>query len=385
MKHFALIAPLTMALATLPLVGCVEPVLTIQPAELPNAVEDQDYEVQLTADGETDVDWNARTADLPPGLTLSSRGLLAGEPTTPGTYEFTIYAEDDRGLGSAAGSATYTITVIEQLEIDDDLDIGRVDEAYDASVPITGGVEPYVVTIDFLPAGLQQDGTTARIFGTPINEYDARDLRVTVTDAGDPQQTTIETVTLVVRPEAVAITTTSLPAAAVDTAYSQQLTAINGNQPYTWAVIDGAIPGISENANRLRLDSATGTISGVPGLSATTGTFTVQVSDSNTPPSTDTIELKLVINVTITTASLPAAIIGEQYNQALGAGAGLPPYTWSLAHGSAPPEGLQLSANGVVSGIPTAAATTQTFTAIVTDSDDPATSASQEITIEVTP
>jgi len=45
---------------------------------------------------------------LPPGLALSSLGVLAGLPTTAGTYTFTVRATDDLGL---TGTREYTLIV----------------------------------------------------------------------------------------------------------------------------------------------------------------------------------------------------------------------------------------------------------------------------------
>ena len=62
--------------------------------------------------------------------------------------------------------------------------------------------------------------------------------------------------------------------------------------------------------------------------------------------------------LTITTPTLPDATVGTNYTAQLAAVGGQPPYTWSSTPGSpAPPPGLDLATNGVVSGIPTTAAT----------------------------
>ncbi len=55
----------------------------------------------------------------------------------------------------------------------------------------------------------------------------------------------------------------------------------------------------------------------------------------------------------ITTDSLPAANVGIAYNQNLGAAGGTMPYTWSLTAGALP-GGLNLSADGLISGTPAA-------------------------------
>jgi len=75
------------------------------------------------------------------------------------------------------------------------------------------------------------------------------------------------------------ITTPSLPASSVGSAYSRTLAATGGTLPYTWSVISGSLPA------GLSLDPATGAITGTITASGTP-TFTVQVTDSKTPPET---------------------------------------------------------------------------------------------------
>ncbi len=76
------------------------------------------------------------------------------------------------------------------------------------------------------------------------------------------------------------ITTTSLPAATVGTAYITDLSALGGMPPYTWSIAAGDLP------DGLTLTASSGVISGIP---TTVGTFnfTAQVSagdDSVTRP-----------------------------------------------------------------------------------------------------
>lgn len=55
------------------------------------------YNVQLQATGGSPpYTWSLATnsAGLPPGLTLSSSGVISGSPTTPGIYDFTVQATD---------------------------------------------------------------------------------------------------------------------------------------------------------------------------------------------------------------------------------------------------------------------------------------------------
>ena len=144
------------------------------------------------------------------------------------------------------------------------------------------------------------------------------------------------------------ITTTTLPAGTVETAYSQTLTA-TGTRPITWEIIEGDLP------DGLSLSAAT--ISGTP---TTAGTFEFTVKAENSEGD-DTAELSITIAAapvkpTITTeVDLPEAKVGEEYTFTFEA-TGDAPITWTLVGGSSI-AGLTLSSTGVLSGVPTAAIT----------------------------
>lgn len=93
--------------------------------------------------------------------------------------------------------------------------------------------------------------------------------------------------TLTVQPGPLAITTTSLPAGNVATAYATGLAASGGTAPYSWAVISGTLP------PGLTLSSA-GQISGTPTASATY-TFIVQVSDGGSPQQNASKQLTITV------------------------------------------------------------------------------------------
>jgi len=85
--------------------------------------------------------------------------------------------------------------------------------------------------------------------------------------------------------------------------------------------------------------------------------------------------------VSITTSSLPTAKLGVAYSKSLAATGGTAPYSWSLASGTLP-AGLSLSSAGVISGTPTAQGTSN-FTVRVTDSSNPAQSATKALSLSV--
>lgn len=188
-------------------------------------------------------------------------------------------------------------------------------------------------------------------------------------------------VTINKRPTALTITTTSLAAGTVGTAYSATLAATGGITPYTWAVSSGSLPA------GLTL-STSGTISGTPTAEGSS-TFTILVTDSFIPKANTASEsFTLTINATklsiTTTSPLPNGTIGTAYSDTLAATGGTTPYSWSLASGSSLPTGLSLNSSGVISGTPTTSGTTS-FTVQVTDTSSPVQTATANLSLTISP
>jgi hypothetical protein len=149
--------------------------------------------------------------------------------------------------------------------------------------------------------------------------------------------------------------------------------------PYQYSLIGGSLP------PGLTLASS-GQVSGTP-TNAGGWSFWVNLSDQNPPsaswcvPADAQREFTITINgagspapgpspgpapapaLSITTSSLPMATVGATYSTTLSASGGSGTKTWTVTAGSLP-AGLSLSANGVVSGTPTAQGTAS-FTANV--------------------
>lgn len=173
------------------------------------------------------------------------------------------------------------------------------------------------------------------------------------------------------------ITTSSLPAASVGEPYSSAIGVSGGVPPYTFSITAGSLP------PGLTLESSIGVISGTP-TQAGTSNFSVGVQDSNpvtAATATASFAMTVVVPLVITSTTLPADRVGIAYSQTLTASGGTPPYTWSLSGTSVLPTGLALSLQGVISGTPTTAGTTN-FTLQVTDSASQATGGALSITIE---
>ncbi len=174
---------------------------------------------------------------------------------------------------------------------------------------------------------------------------------------------------------ALSVTTSSLAAGTVGTAYSATLAATGGTAPYTWAVSTGTLP------SGLSLSSA-GVISGTPTTTASASlVFTTTDSAKNTANSAG---LTLTINpatLAVSTTSLPNGTVGTAYSVPLVATGGTAPYVWSLKTGTLP-AGLSLSAAGVISGTPTATANATGLVFQVTDANTK-TAMSSELSVSV--
>jgi hypothetical protein len=89
--------------------SCPCPAITIAPAALPQMVVDTDFRQVLAGSGGTaPYAYALAGGSLPPGLTLSAAGVLAGRPTALGRFTFTVSAQDTRQC-SAVRSFTATV------------------------------------------------------------------------------------------------------------------------------------------------------------------------------------------------------------------------------------------------------------------------------------
>lgn len=87
-------------------------------------------------------------------------------------------------------------------------------------------------------------------------------------------------------------------------------------------------------------------------------------------------------SLTITTSTLPLAVVGTPYSLTMGATGGTSPYTWTVSAGALP-GGLSLNADGTISGTPnTRGAVSVTFS--VTDAASATTSASLSMPVTST-
>lgn len=356
--------------------------LLITTTSLPNGVTTKTYNAALQSSGGTGaVTWSVTVGSLPTGLVLNAAtGVISGTPTTAGSTSFTVMATDSAVPTPQTKTQALSITVIPVLSITTtSLPDGTVQSAYSQTLQSSGGsgAVTWSITTGTLPAGLSLNANSGAITGTPTTPGTSN-FTVKAVDSGSPQQTATQALSIKVSPAPLAVTTTSLPNGALNTAYSATLQSSGGTPPVMWTVTLGVLPG------GLTLNSSTGAITGTP---TATGTFnfTVTATDSGVPVQTASQALSIIVSVAplvVTTTTLPSGTVSNSYNATLQATGGTPPVTWAVTVGALP-AGLALNAStGAITGTPTTAATSN-FTVQATDSATPAQVKNQPLSITV--
>ncbi|MDW8412838.1 MAG: putative Ig domain-containing protein [Acidobacteriota bacterium] len=351
--------------------------LTFSPPTLPGGTIGTPYSQTITASGGTaPYTFSVSAGTLPPGLTLSTGGVLSGTPGGPAnTYTFTVTATDTNGC---SGGQIYTITIsCPTITLSPaTLPNGSVGTPYSQTISAVGGTAPYTfgVTVGALPAGLTLNSATGVLSGTPTVPPGTYTFTVTATDANGCTGT--QTYTVTISCPTITLSPGVLPNGVVGFAYSQTITAAGGATPYTFSVSAGALPpGLILTTS----GPNTATISGSP-TSVGTYTFTVTATDNNgcTGSQSYTVTITTCPTITLSPLTLPSGTVGTSYSQTITASGGVAPHTFSAA--GTLPTGLTLSTGGVLSGTPTAAGS-YTFTVTATDANGCTGSQTYTVTI----
>jgi hypothetical protein len=360
------------------------PTITLSPSTLPAATAGVAYSQTITASGGTaPYTFSLASGALPPGLTLSSSGVLSGTPTTVGSFTFTVTATDALSCG---GSRTYTVAVnCPTITISPaTLPNGTTGVAYSQTITASGGTAPYTFSVisGSLPPGLTLS-SSGLLSGTPTT-VGSSGFTVRATDSVGCLAARIYALVINAPPcPTITLSPSTLPAATAGVGYSQTITASGGTAPYTFSVVSGALP------NGLSLSSG-GVLSGTPGT-AGTYTFAVTATDAVSCGGTLTYTVTVVcptITISPTTLS-PTSVSGApqfaNYSQQLTASGGTGPYAFSITSGSLP-SGITLSSTGLLSGqtqLQTALVGSFTFTVTARDASNCPASQAYTLTVPV--
>ena len=239
------------------------------------------YSDTLTAaGGTTPYTWSVNAGTLPPGLSLSSAGVLAGTPATAGSYPFTVNVVDaNNGIATASITLVVSSGVALSFTAPPNTDVGL---GYSDTLTATGGTGPntWSVSAGSLPAGITLNASTGVLAGTATTAGTSS-FTVKVTDAVGQSATKAAGIVVAARPS---LAFPAPPAGQASVAYSDTLTVTGGTGPFTWSVPGGGLP------PGLTLNASTGVLAGTP-AAAGSFAFTVQVSDAFAVTATEAVTL----------------------------------------------------------------------------------------------
>jgi len=135
------------------------------------------------AGGVSPFTWTQPSGTLPPGLSLSSSGVISGTATVEGTYTFDVMVTDANG---STDRTTLTITIQPQVTITTNtLPPGVVGTSYSFPLGAAGGLPDYAWAqpTGVLPDGITLDSVTGILAGTPTTAG-AYTFQILITDAG---------------------------------------------------------------------------------------------------------------------------------------------------------------------------------------------------------
>jgi len=131
------------------------PPLAIDVVDLTEATVGSAYDVVLVATGgQIPYTWQVATGVLPPGLALSSAGLIAGVPQATGQFSFSVRVANQSGRSA---SASFALTATNALRVlTTSLPEVEAGSSYQATMEATGGAPPYqwMLVEGQLPDGL---------------------------------------------------------------------------------------------------------------------------------------------------------------------------------------------------------------------------------------
>lgn len=319
--------------------------------ELPYGTVGSSYSITLASPetGKPPFVWSIpyQYGKIPPGLNLTSSGLISGIPTETGLWNFTIKVEDNAGIAITRDIKIEIKTKLAILTAS--LPQGRVGESYNANLNTEGIDPPFIWSVPSgygnFPPGLNlnssgsitgvptepgkwgftarvkdsSDASAARDFVVEIRPYLSYPESISSTESITSSQPTTLTqqpfIPSLPSPAPISypsITTFTLSSATSGITYRETLIASSGSPPYKWNISSGALP------SGLSLDSSSGLISGSPTSNqGGYNYFTVRVEDSKNISWTKSLYMEVKIPPSLTLLSPKGGeklILGTPYD-----------------------------------------------------------------------
>jgi hypothetical protein len=231
----------------------------INDTAVPGAAVSSPYAYQLqTSGGSPPHSFRISSGDLPPGIALTSEGLLTGTPIAPGSYAFYVEAKD------AWNPPMFSQRLIEMIVLPK-LPPAEVGKLFATMLRYKDQPLRWEIASGSLPAGLDLDSRIATIRGTPTASG-SYPLTIAAPDA-DGRMVLLQ-ITVRIAPR-LAISSTSLRAGTHGRPYTASFASVGGVRPVEWRITRGRLP------IGLRLNTSTARLSGRP---QTTGRFPLTVT-----------------------------------------------------------------------------------------------------------
>ncbi|KPA12862.1 Ig domain-containing protein [Candidatus Magnetomorum sp. HK-1] len=320
---------------------------------------------------------------LPSGLMLNDKtGVIYGTPDRIGFYNFNVTVIDQKLPSPQFVHQTLSMRISNKLIIISSAVLPKVQKNNEMTPLIlkaAGGKSPlfWEITAGALPGGIQLDQNRGIISGNPKDKGNAI-FTIKVTDNDDM---TAEKEFFWLITDSLSFGTRILTDAIKNEAYEQIINGRGGYPPYFWRITSGSL------LSGLEFNNRTGTIYGVPLKENEIRSFTVEISDSDTPAQTASRTFTMMTtskSLYIITSDLPLARKNQMYNQLIRADLGSPPYSWRRKSGDLP-DGISLiddPETARLEGKPTETGEFY-FEIEVSDSSFPKNVATQEYLLEV--
>lgn len=200
-------------LAFITMVGCAgsvprngPPALNIAQFTLANGVIGLSYrQLLVVSGGVPPYTWTISAGALPPGLSVTTDGIISGTPTTLGKFSFTAKVVDSETPTQAVNTLSTSITINPVLTfVSSPLPVGLVGGPYSTTIAATNGLPPYTYALADptnhpLPPGLAlttDPSGVETISGTPT-EAGVYNFTIEAQDSDNEVATAAFTITVV--------------------------------------------------------------------------------------------------------------------------------------------------------------------------------------------
>ena len=281
---------------------------------------------------------------LPQGMSFNTTtGVLSGTPSQGGTFNFNITVTN----GSVNSQSNFVLFIGTPPTITtSSLTSGKVEVPYYSATIQATGTAPFNWSLSGnVPQGMTINSSGIIIWINPTEGIITGIIVNATNDYGSNSRSyNLEITTPSIK------TPTPLPNAPVNEFYEVIFESGGGAKPHTWTFISGTLP------NGLYFSENSHTLSGIP---TQIGLFSFTIRVTNNVGGFDTVTFQLTVGIkpTITTGSISGGLVNVSFSKQIDS-TGTSPINFTLIDGSLP-QGLGLSATGVISGTPTQ---TGTFT-----------------------